>query len=99
MLRAFAAAVAGIDGIDDARSALGSRLDDPALVEAAAVVAVFHGFVRVADGTGLPVDELVMATSGDLRAELGIDAFPGRANSAASGSILPPEAFDPALGA
>ena len=50
-------------------------------MEAAAVAAAFHGYVRVADGTGIPVDELVVATSGDLRVELGVDAYAGVENT------------------
>ena len=59
-----------------ARAALLPLLGTAGLVDAAATVAAFHGFVRVADAIGIPHfaspagDELA-----DLRAEVGIDAF------------------------
>lgn len=72
-------------------------LGDEVFVEAAAVAAVFHGYVRVADGTGIPVDELVVATSADLRKDLGINAFPGIENTELAVPTRPPTDFDPAL--
>ena len=59
-----------------ARAALLPLLGAAGLVDAAATVAAFHGFVRVADAIGIPHfaspagDELA-----DLRAEVGINAF------------------------
>jgi len=66
-------------------------------VEAAAVAAAFHGYVRVADGTGIPVDELVLATSADLRDELGVNAYAGRENNDLSIDPRPPADFTPSL--
>ena len=68
-----------------------------ALADAAAVAAVFHGYVRVADGTGIPVDELVVATSHDLRSELGINRYSGRDNSDLDITARPASDFDPSL--
>ena len=59
-----------------ARAALLPLLGGAGLVDAAATIAAFHGFVRVADAIGIPHfaspagDELA-----DLRAEAGINAF------------------------
>lgn len=77
-LVAFAEAVVQRDAgrIAAARAELRAALGDAGLVDAAAVVAAFHGFVRIADATGIPYTS---AAGGrdvpELRAEAGIDAF------------------------
>ncbi|MEM9033599.1 MAG: hypothetical protein AAGA99_00955 [Actinomycetota bacterium] len=97
-LEGFAAAVArGADDLTERRDDLRERLGDERFAEAAAVTAAFHGYVRVAEGTGIPVDELVVATSTELRSELGIDAYAGRANSDLGISARPAEDFTPRL--
>ena len=59
-----------------ARGVLLERLGAAGLVDAAATVAAFHGFVRIADGIGIPY---ITAAFGqdlpELRAEAGIDRF------------------------
>ena len=72
-------------------------MGDEVFVEAAAVAAVFHGYVRVADGTGIPVDELVVATSADLREHLGINAYGGVENTDLDVTPRPATDFNPAL--
>jgi DNA-binding phage protein len=76
-LLAFADAVVGgePDEITSARAALLDRLGAEHVVEAAAVVANFQRMNRIADATGIPLDGVVMAMTGDFRGELGIDAF------------------------
>ncbi len=97
-LRAFAEALAAQpDELDSARALLRDVLGEQVFVEAAAVAAAFHGYVRVADGTGIPVDELVMATSADLRDELGINSFAGHENSDLSVEPRPVTDFTPNL--
>lgn len=102
-LEAFATAVAsGSEEVGLHREALRAALHgggrgDELLAEAAAVTAAFHGYVRVADGTGIPVDELVVATSGDLRDELGINAYAGRENSTLDVDARPATDFNPHL--
>lgn len=44
-------------------------------------MSAFSGLVRVADGTGIPIDGGLAAASVDLRHELGLDSFAGAANS------------------
>lgn len=97
-LRAFADALArGAETLPKARARLRAVVGDEAFIEAAAVAAAFHGYVRVADGTGIPVDELVVATSADLRDELGINAYAGVENTDLDVAPRPFEDFDPAL--
>ena len=97
-LRAFAEALArGLESLPQARTELRRALGEDVFVEAAAVAAAFHGYVRVADGTGIPVDELVVATSAELRDELGINAFPGIENSDLAIEARPASEFDPKL--
>jgi len=97
-LRAFAEALArGEESLADARETLRRAAGDEMFVEAAAVAAVFHGYVRVADGTGIPVDELVVATSAELREELGINAYAGVENTDLAVSPRPVADFNPSL--
>ena len=59
-----------------ARAALRSALGEAGLVDAAAIVAAFHGFVRIADAIGIPY-----TTAGggqdlpELREQAGINDF------------------------
>lgn len=46
-----------------------------ALVDAAATVAIFAAVVKVADATGIPLEDFKAETSAGFRAELGIDGF------------------------
>jgi hypothetical protein len=59
-----------------ARAALRPALGEAGLVDAAAVVAAFHGFVRIADAIGIPYTS---AAGGrdvpELREEAGINSF------------------------
>ena len=50
-----------------------------ALVDASAIVGNFQRMVRIADGTGIPLDKQVAVISADLREELGYNKF-GSAN-------------------
>lgn len=82
-LLAFTNAVQlGEGDIDGARGRLVEQIGDEAALEAAATIAVFNGLVRVADGTGIKLDDGVFAASADMREELGFNDFAGAANSA-----------------
>lgn len=52
-----------------------------AMIEAAATIAIFNGLVRVADGTGIQLDDGVLADSADYRDRLGLNAYSGASNS------------------
>ena len=57
------------------RAAIAEALGAAALVDAAAVVAGFHGFTRVADATGIPLEDDKAALTETMRAEFGFDAL------------------------
>lgn len=75
------AAHTGVPDLDSARQALRDSVGDDGVAEAAATIAVFNGLVRVADGTGIRLDDGLNAFSSNDRAALGINAFAGAANS------------------
>jgi len=59
-----------------ARAALRAALGDAGLVDAAAVAAAFHGFVRIADAIGIPYTGAAGGRDApELREEVGINAF------------------------
>ena len=69
------------EGLASARQELITAVGADGLVEAAATIAAFNGLVRVADGTGIPLDAGLDGFSHDERARLGIDEFAGAANT------------------
>ena len=77
LLGDFAAAVVSRDNavIAQRRSKLVEAIGPAGLVDACAVAAAFHGFVRVADSTGIPQDDYRMESTAELREELGINDF------------------------
>jgi hypothetical protein len=81
-LLAFTNAVELGGDIDAARAALVAEIGAEATFDAAATIAIFNGLVRVADGTGIRLDEGAFTASVDERELLGINRFAGAANSA-----------------
>ncbi len=81
-LLAFVNAVEIGGDVDAARAALVAEVGAEATQQASATIAIFNGLVRVADGTGIRLDEGVFTASVDERQRLGIDRFAGAANSA-----------------
>ena len=79
-LAAFAEAVVGDDerALADARDAVRDSLGAAALVDSCGIAATFNAIDRVADATGIPIDEARIEPSADLRRQLGIDRFPSR---------------------
>lgn len=76
-LIAFAEGAVGDDpdALSQAREALLAEMGEAALADAAAVAALFNAIDRVADSTGIPLEEEKAAMTEDLRAELGINEF------------------------
>ena len=64
--------------LDAARDALREAAGSESVVDAAAVIGNFERMVRIADGTGIPLDGLVDVMSSDFRHELGLDEFESR---------------------
>jgi len=59
-----------------ARAALRTALGEAGFVDAAAVVAAFHGFVRIADAIGIPYNTAAQGRDvPELREEAGINEF------------------------
>ena len=77
-LLAFAETGLGDDAeaIADARSRVWEELGERSMVDAAGVIANFQRMVRIADGTGIPLDNELVAVTADLRDELGINDYP-----------------------
>ena len=78
LLSAYAEAVYHRDAplIAEKQSDIRQLLGDAAFVDCAAIASAFHGFVRVADGTGIPFEGAGGGTdTSDLRSEVGIDQF------------------------
>lgn len=77
LLVRFAEAV--ITGADDSVSSVGNeiarKLGAAALVDAAAVCGLFNAIDRVADATGIPLEDEKAAATETMRAQLGIDRF------------------------
>jgi hypothetical protein len=82
-LVAFAEAVLGSDDtrLAEARAALRAVLTPEAYVEVAATVAAFSVVDRIADATGIPVDDMMLVMSAEVRAELGLERFASSANT------------------
>ena len=80
-LVAFADAVviAGSGDLANAREALRAELGPDALVDAAAVVASFNSVVRIADASGIPIEECKREAVAGIVAELGLDSAAAKA--------------------
>ena len=79
-LTAFAdAAVQGDPAaLATARDALRAVAGSAVVVDAAGVIGNFERMVRIADGTGIPLDGVVEALSDDFRQELGLEGYASR---------------------
>ena len=88
-LTAFAeAAVAGNAAeLATARDALRAEAGSEAVVDAAGVIGNFERMVRIADGTGIPLDGVMQALSDDIREEIGLEDF-GTRRVTPRGAIL-----------
>jgi hypothetical protein len=64
------------DAITVARSKLFRVLGNDAVVDAVAIAAAFHGFVRIADATGIPYTTAARGgDAADIREKAGINEF------------------------
>lgn len=60
-----------------ARRAVLDALGGAAFVDVCATVASFNAVVKIADGSGIPLEAVKAERTRDLRADLGIDALRG----------------------
>lgn len=76
-LIAFVEAVMGDNDevLVNRRQQLAEEIGGEGLVDAAAVIAMFNYVDRVADATGIPLDEILESTTKDIRSSLGIDEW------------------------
>ena len=80
-LIAFAEAAVNGEALDELRVQLVEAVGAAGAGQAAATVAAFSGLVRVADGTGIPIDDGLASASVDIRKDLELFAYNGAANS------------------
>ena len=66
-------------GFAAARGRLHREVGGAALVDAAGVLAIFNAVVRIADATGIPLEERKARLSADFRGALGINDYPAAA--------------------
>ena len=66
------------------RAALRAVLSAEAYVEVAAIIGAFNVVDRVADSIGIPLDDMMLAMSGDVREELHLARFASSANTPAA---------------
>ena len=81
LLRFAEAATRGSNELGEARIALIDAIGAEAFLEAAATVGIFNGLVRVADSTGIPLDEGTRNNSGSFRESLGLNEFASARNT------------------
>jgi hypothetical protein len=72
LLLRFADAVIADDRIDVQRERVLAALSEPAMVDAAAVIAGFDGITRIADATGIQLEPAKAEQTADFRRELGL---------------------------
>ena len=63
------------------RAGLRAQLSDAAFVDVCAVIGFFNIVDRVADATGIPLDEPLLLMSGEVRTELDLARFASAANT------------------
>ncbi len=77
LLRALAEQTAGSQwqALEATRHEAAAAMGEQQMVDALVVASAFNGITRVADATGIPLDENTAATTGSLRAAVGLDDF------------------------
>jgi len=76
LVRFADAVVTGTAGeVDAARDEVATTMGAAALADAAGVAALFNAIDRVADSTGIPLEDWKAADSAGFRAAIGVDGF------------------------
>lgn len=82
LVRFTEAVIRGDDAaLERERAALRAVLSPEAFVDTAAVIGSFNVVDRIADATGIPLDEMLVAGSGDIREALNLGRFASSANT------------------
>lgn len=91
VIRALTEAAVGNrwDELASLREAASRTLGEQAIVDVLTVAAGFNGITRVADATGIPLDERARAATEDMRAAVGIDRFHYARKSARYDAAVP----------
>lgn len=77
----FANAVEWNDDVASRRSDLLDAVGTDGLLEAAATIGIFNGLIRVADGTGIQLDDGLKEASAEDRQYLDLNLYHGAANT------------------
>jgi hypothetical protein len=77
LLNDFAEAVCSYDDerMRQTRSLVIKELGEAAMVDVVAVIAAFNGYPRVADTTGIPLEDYKAEVTEQMRAALGLDSL------------------------
>lgn len=67
--------------IDEGRQALLAVLSPESFVDVAATIGAFNVVDRIADSTGIPLDDMMRPLSADVRRELDLGRFASAANT------------------
>ena len=81
------AVVARSPDVTDTRDAVQKSMGDDGVVDAAGVIANFQRMVRIADGTGIPIDGPLDILSADIRHEIGINDFSSAKGRGKNGAL------------
>ncbi len=82
-LLAFSDAILGNDraALDETRSAVAAAIGPQAVPAASAIAANFSKNDRIANGCGIPVDEMALKRTEDIREQLGLNDFRSARNT------------------
>ena len=78
------------DELATLRDAASAVMGEQAMVDVLTVAAGFNGITRVADATGIPLDDRAQAATEEMRAVVGIDRFDYAEKSARYDTAVPP---------
>ena len=85
LVRYAESAVLGHSDLTALREEVEDELGRKALIEAAATVSAFEGLNRIADVTGIQLDDGLADESADFRTALGLDAYSGASSTKSQG--------------
>ena len=75
------------DSLASVRAEIVKTMGADALVDAAAIIGNFNQMVRIADGTGIPLDPQLDFATQAMREEIGVNEFVSAANTPVAGAV------------